>query len=200
MKTLLIATSNPGKIEMFRELLNWIKLNLIFLSDLDYKIDSPVEDWLTVEANALLKARYYSDITWFAALADDAWFEIDELGWEPWIMARRWNWLLPDTTSDQDWLNFYMERTKDIPWEKLNASFPFSRCLYLPSWEHFFQSDKIPFYLSRIPVNSFKPGWPISALRIFKDWRQEMDVPLNDEVWHEWAKKEGLWELLGNMG
>lgn len=199
MKKLLVSTSNPGKIEMFRHLLDWIDIDLIFLSDLDEEIESPEENGETVEDNALLKAKYYSEKTWLPALADDAGFEIDELGWEPGIKARRWAWMLSDDVSDEDWLAFYHDRIKDIPGERLNASFPFSRCLYLPTWEYFFQRDKIPFYLSREPRYPFKPGWPVSSLRIFPDWRHELDVPGDDPVWQEQAKKPGLWKLLENL-
>ncbi len=199
MKKLLIATSNPWKIQMFRELLKWVPLDLIFLSDLDEKIPSPIEDWETIEDNALLKARYYCEKTWFDALADDAWFEIEELGGKPGIMARRWAWELPDETTDEDWLTFYHDKTKHLNWEKLNASFPFARCLYLTDWRHFFQKDKIPFYLSRTPRRPYKNWWPTSALRIFEDWRHEMDVAGDDEIWHEQAKKPWLLKLLENL-
>lgn len=198
MKKLLIATSNPGKINMFKELLDWINLELIFLSDLKQTIPSPIEDWSTVEDNALLKAKYYSEKTWIDTLADDAWFEIDELNWKPGIMARRWWWELRDDVSDEDWLDFYMDKTRHL-WDKLHASFPFSRCLYLTNWKYYFQSDKIPFYLSRNPRIPFKPWWPISAIRVFEDWRHEMDIPPNDEVWNKQAQREDLWKLLENI-
>lgn len=199
MKKLLVATANPAKIKMFRDMLNWIDINLIFLSNLDYPIESPVEDWDTIESNALLKAKYYSEITWYPTLADDAGFAIEELNWEPWIMWRRWWWLLPDSISDEDWLEFYLNKTKHLSWEFLHWSFPFARCLYLPSWEHYFQSDKVTFTLERTPRRPYKAWWPVSSMRVFSDWRHEMDIPYNDPVWEQNLKKNDLYKLLENL-
>lgn len=199
MKKLLVATANPFKIKMFRDLLDGIDINLIFLSDLAYSIESPVEDWITVEDNALLKAKYYSEITGYPTLADDAGFEVEELDWEPWIMARRWWWLLPDNISDEDWLEFYLNKTKNIDWEYLHWSFPFARCLYLTNWEYIFQSDRIDFLLSRLPAWDYIKGSPISALRVFHDGRRELDIPANDSIWQKNLKKEWLYKLLENL-
>lgn len=199
MKKLLVATASPFKVKMFKDLLNWLDIDLIFLSDLDYSIKLPSEDWITVEDNALLKAKYYSEITGYPTLADDAGFEVEELGWEPWVMARRWWWLLPDNISDEDWLEFYLNKTKDITWEFLHWSFPFARCLYFTNWDYFFQSDNIPFLLSRQPVWGYTKGSPISALRIFYDGRRELEIPDNDPIWQQNLKKEWLSKLLENL-
>ncbi|MDP2396343.1 MAG: hypothetical protein Q8S84_00510 [bacterium] len=39
---------------------------------------------------------------------------------------------MPDSISDDDWIEFFLEKVKHIENEKLQASFPFARCLYLP--------------------------------------------------------------------
>jgi len=106
MKTLFIATSNPGKIKMFKELLEGEDLNLKFINDFDINFESPEENWKTTRENALIKAKYYQSIVWIPVLSDDAGFEIEELWGEPGIMARRWWGALPDNVSDEDWLNF----------------------------------------------------------------------------------------------
>ncbi len=200
MKKLLIATSNPWKIQMFKDMLKNVKnIEFLFLNDFKEKAPSPEENWKTPQENALIKAKYYSEFYKIPTLADDAGFEIDELNWEPWVMARRWWWILPDNTSDEDWLKFYLNKTKEIPWEYLHGSFPFARCLYISNWKYFFQSDKKIFFLSRIPRKIFKPGWPVSALRVYKDWRHEMDIPPDDPIWQETLKKEDLIKLLNNL-
>ncbi|MDD2487194.1 MAG: non-canonical purine NTP pyrophosphatase [Candidatus Gracilibacteria bacterium] len=200
MVKLLIATGNPGKISMFKDMVKDISdIEFLFLSDFKDIPMSPSEDGATPEENALLKAKYYSEHYNIPALADDAGFEIDELGGEPGIMARRWGGLFPDTIKDDDWIDFYLNKTRNIGGEFLHASFPFSRCIYMPDGRYFFQSDKIRFLLSREPRFPFKEGWPISALRVFEDGRHEMDIPFDDPVWEEQLNTKGLFELLDNL-
>jgi XTP/dITP diphosphohydrolase len=199
MKQLLIATWNPWKIQMFKNLLGELDLDLKFLIDLKLSYKSPEENWKSPQENALIKAKYFCETSGLPALWDDSGFEVEALNWEPWVMARRWWWELPDNISDEDWLNFYLEKVKNVPENLLKASFPFTRCLYLPNWKYFFQNDCIHFYLTKTPRRPFKSGWPTSAIRVFEDWRHEMDISLSDPIWQENLKKKWLVELLGNL-
>lgn len=197
MQKLLIATGNAAKISMFRNMLSGLEnVDLVFLSDLENVPESPDENWKTPEDNAFLKAKYYWDHFSIPTLADDAWFEVDALNWEPWTMARRWWWELPDSVSDEDWLEFFLDKIKDVDWDLLSASFPFSRCLYVPWEKPRFQTEKIRFKLSRIPRKPYKKWWPLSSLRVFDDWRHEMDVPLDDPLWENQVNREWLLNLL----
>lgn len=199
MKTLFIATSNPGKIKMFKELLVWEKIDLKFINDFEINFESPEENWKTTRENALIKAKYYFNVVWLPVLSDDAGFEIDELDGEPGIMARRWWGALPDNVSDEDWLNFYQNKVAHINADLLNWSFPFTRCLYKWENECFFQDDKIKFYLTKEPKWPYVKGSPISSLRVLLDWRHELDLDRNDAVLLNDLKKEWLMKLLKNL-
>jgi XTP/dITP diphosphohydrolase len=199
MKKLLIATWNPWKEDMFKKLLNGEDYDLVFLSDLEVDYENPLEDWHTVEENAFIKAKYFCELTGIPTLWDDAWFEITELSWLPWVKARRWAWELPDSTSDEDWLEFFLKKVKHLTNEKLEASFPFSRCLYLPSWKYFYQTDKIDILVSKIPRKPFISWLPISSVCFYPDWRHQLDVSNEDPIYIEHSKKEWLLELLKNI-
>lgn len=199
MKKLLIATNNPWKEDMYKDLLSWYNVELFFLSDLDFYYENPIEDWHTVEENAFIKAKFFCELTWLPTLWDDAWFEIIELSWIPWVKARRWAWELPDSISDDDWLEFFLEKVKHLENEKLEACFPFSRCLYLPNWKYFYQTEKINIFVTKNPRRPYTAWFPISSVCILQDWRHELDIPKNDSIYHENLKKEWLLKLLENL-
>ena len=68
---ILIATSNPGKIKEFREMLEDANHHFTSLSD-HRKIESPDETGHTFRANACLKASFYATHFDTGALADDS--------------------------------------------------------------------------------------------------------------------------------
>lgn len=86
---ILIATNNPGKVEEMRGLLKGFPLKLRGLSEFG-QIPEPIEDGSTFEANAILKARYYSKKTGLWSLADDSGLAVDALGDAPGIYSARY--------------------------------------------------------------------------------------------------------------
>ena len=88
--TLLIATTNPGKIREIREILAGVPCELKTLGDFP-GIAEPDETGTTFAENARLKARYYAAETGLAAVADDSGIEIDALGGAPGVHSARWH-------------------------------------------------------------------------------------------------------------
>jgi non-canonical purine NTP pyrophosphatase (RdgB/HAM1 family) len=86
---LLIATTNPGKVKEFREMLSQ---GGVWFSDLSVHRDlaAPEETGSTFRANACLKAAYYAGElnTWTAA--DDSGLVVDALGGSPGVHSARW--------------------------------------------------------------------------------------------------------------
>jgi len=199
MKTLLIATGNPSKRTMFQEIVKEIDdIEFLYLTDFP-SVPTPIEDGKTVQENALIKAKYYFDKFGIPVLSDDAGFEIRELNNAPWVQTRRWWWELPDTVSDEDRLTHYLDKVKDIPWDRVHGAFPFCRCLYLWADEYFFQNEFTEFYLTKTPRRPFKPGRPTSAIKVLLDGRHELDVPAGDIAWQGRFKPEWLKNLLLNL-
>lgn len=196
---LLIATRNPSKLEMFKNLLKDFKnIELLSLSDFE-KVEEPLEDWKTVEENAFIKAKYYSEKFNITTLADDAWFEIEDLWWKPWVKARRWWWELLNSVTDDEFIEFYLSKVKDIKKEKFKWRFPFARCLYLSENKYFFQNESIDLYLTKEPKRPYRKWWPMSSVNIMPDWRHFLDVPVDDPALLERLKKEWLIELINNL-
>lgn len=88
---LLIATSNPHKLDEIRAVIGDAPIELLTLDALPNPIDEPVEDQDTFEGNAVLKARYYAKASGLLCLADDSGLEVDALNGEPGIRSARYS-------------------------------------------------------------------------------------------------------------
>ncbi|HWJ37025.1 MAG TPA: RdgB/HAM1 family non-canonical purine NTP pyrophosphatase [Steroidobacteraceae bacterium] len=87
-KPLVIATSNPGKLREFRELLAGLPFDVVGQGELG--IAAPEETGASFLENALLKARHASKAAGAAAIADDSGLEVDALGGAPGIFSARY--------------------------------------------------------------------------------------------------------------
>lgn len=89
MNRLYVATTNAGKLRDFRAAADAFLLSIEPLPELQ-TIPAPEEDGTTFEANAALKAVYYSQ---FApgelVVADDSGLEVDHLGGAPGVRSAR---------------------------------------------------------------------------------------------------------------
>jgi len=90
MRTLLIATTNPGKLREIRGILAGVPVELVSL-EMFAGIEEPEETGATFAENARLKALYYAAKTGLAAVADDSGVEIDALGKAPGVHSARWH-------------------------------------------------------------------------------------------------------------
>ncbi|MDR3154729.1 MAG: RdgB/HAM1 family non-canonical purine NTP pyrophosphatase [Deltaproteobacteria bacterium] len=106
--TLAVASSNPGKLAEFRELLGPLGCEILCLgqgplSGLDpAKIPSPVEDGAGFSENAGLKARYWADLLGLPCLADDSGLLVTALDGAPGIMSARWGGIDPSSGGGRD--------------------------------------------------------------------------------------------------
>src|SRR4051812_10219513 len=90
MRTLLIATTNPGKLREIRGILAGVPVELVSLDQFP-EIEEPEETGTTFAENARLKALYYADRTGLLAVADDSGIEIDALDQAPGVHSARWH-------------------------------------------------------------------------------------------------------------
>lgn len=86
---IVIATRSSHKLAELAALLHPARAELIDLATLGVPGD-PVEDGLTFEANARLKARFYARLTGLPTIADDSGIEVAALGGAPGVRTRRY--------------------------------------------------------------------------------------------------------------
>lgn len=88
MRTLVVATGNPGKAREFERLLAGLPVRLVTLRDV--AVASPAETGGTFAENAVLKARHAAAASGLVALADDSGLEVDALDGAPGIYSARY--------------------------------------------------------------------------------------------------------------
>jgi XTP/dITP diphosphohydrolase len=119
VRDLLIATTNPHKIEEFRAILRDLPYHLVGPNDIG--LDLEVEETGTTFAeNARLKAVAYADASGLLALADDSGLEIDALGGEPGIYSARW---AGEHVSYPERFTILFARLRDVPPERRTARY-----------------------------------------------------------------------------
>jgi XTP/dITP diphosphohydrolase len=87
--TIVLATSNHGKIQELRALLADLPIQWLSARDVLGETPTIVEDGATFEANALIKARAVCRATRTLSLADDSGLEVDALGGRPGVRSAR---------------------------------------------------------------------------------------------------------------
>jgi XTP/dITP diphosphohydrolase len=89
MNELLIATTNPAKLDEYRLLLRDFALKIISLKDAGIDEEAP-ETGTSFLENARLKASFYAARAGCPTLADDGGLEVDALGGAPGVHSHRW--------------------------------------------------------------------------------------------------------------
>lgn len=118
-RRLLIATTNPHKIQEFREILVGLPYELVSPRDLALSLEIE-ETGQTFAENAILKATAWADASGLLALADDSGLEIDALGGEPGIYSARW---AGENISYPERFRLLLARLADVSAERRTARY-----------------------------------------------------------------------------
>jgi len=124
---LLLATSNPSKLDEYRVLLSGVNVTLVTPPEQGLE-GQPEETGETFEENALLKARYYAQASGLLSLADDSGLEVDALGGEPGVHSARY---AGEGATDADRVLLLLSRLKGVPAERRTARF---QCVVALAW------------------------------------------------------------------
>lgn len=89
MRTLVVATRNPGKIGEIRALVGRLGIEVRSLTELAPRLEIE-EDGETFVENAIKKAVFASEATSSPALADDSGLEVDILSGRPGVQSARY--------------------------------------------------------------------------------------------------------------
>jgi len=119
MKKLLIATTNPGKLDEIRCFLSDLPCMLVSLKD-EGITKTVAETGKTFDENAQIKASFYAKIAGLPVIADDGGFEIDAFGGEPGVHSHRW--VDPSREStDEELIAYTFKRMLGLPQVKRGA-------------------------------------------------------------------------------
>ena len=87
--TLVVASSNRGKLDELRVLLAELPLDVHTLDEMTKAPVTIVEDGATFTANAIKKARVAAEVTMALSLGDDSGLEVDVLEGRPGVLSAR---------------------------------------------------------------------------------------------------------------
>jgi len=114
---ILLATSNPGKLAEYRQLLQ----NFHLVTPVDMRLNITLaEPATTYEENARLKAVTTARLSQLVTLADDSGLEVDTLGGKPGSHSARF---AGNQANDTDNITLLLSLLKDVPWEGRTARF-----------------------------------------------------------------------------
>lgn len=129
MTRVVLASHNAHKLEELRRILNPLVPGIELIG---YDGPEPVENGVTFEQNALLKARAAAAHTGLPAIADDSGISVDVLGGSPGIFSARWG---GPARSDAANVELLLWQLSDLADEHRAASFVCAAALAVPGAE-----------------------------------------------------------------
>lgn len=127
MTQIVLASHNAHKLEELKRILGPLVPGIELIG---YDGPEPVENGVTFEANALIKARAAAQHTGLPAIADDSGIAVDVLGGSPGIFSARWGGPARSDTANVDLLLWQLS---DLADEHRSASFMCAAALVVPS-------------------------------------------------------------------
>lgn len=127
MKKILIASNNSHKISEIKSILEHSAYDRIYsLSDFGISIEV-VEDGMTLEENALKKAKAIFNLIEIPVIADDTGLFVEALGGDPGVYSARY---AGENCSYEDNCKKLLGNLVDIPESGRNAQFESVICFY----------------------------------------------------------------------
>jgi len=114
--TIVLASSNPGKLRELQQLL--ADTNLTVVPQAEFNVSDADETGLTFVENAIIKARHACEQTKLPAIADDSGLSVDALGGAPGIYSSRYS-----GNGNEANIVKLLEALKDVPEEKRTARY-----------------------------------------------------------------------------
>ena len=195
MHTLLLATSNPHKLEEFRTIFSDIPLRLLSLNDVQLNVDVE-ETGNTFAENAELKAQAYAQMSHMLTLADDSGLEIDALGGVPGVHSARY---LGRETSYEERFRVILDQLNGLPQEQRSARFRCVIALAEPSQIIYLVEGIVEGVIAESPRGTHGFGYdPIFFLSELGKTFAELDPVVKNRISHRaWAAQSAR-KLLEN--
>jgi XTP/dITP diphosphohydrolase len=151
--TFVLATANPHKTEEMRAVLKDLGIEL--LARPAHVAEVP-ENEVTLEGNALLKARALVDATGHAAIADDTGLFVDALGGRPGVFSARY---AGEHASYDDNVAKLLAELIDVEDARRGAVFRTVVCVAYPSGESLWVEGDLPGRIARERRGDFGFGY-----------------------------------------
>jgi XTP/dITP diphosphohydrolase len=182
VKKIIIATTNVAKLKELKIGLESLKkqgIEILTLNDVKVGENSPEETGNTFQKNALIKAKYYADLTQIPCLSDDGGLIIPYLNNEPGVKSRRW---LGYEASDSELIDFALLKLKNYTGSKRTAFLETCLCFYYPKTKNIlFEQERIRGYIAEKPSGKPTLGYPYRAIFIVDEFNKFYDELTEEE-------------------
>ena len=143
MKRIIFATGNAGKMREIREIMADMDVEILSMKEAGITADI-VEDGVTFEENAVIKAKAIAAYTDDIVLADDSGLEVDYLNKEPGVYSARY---MGEDTSYDIKNQAILDRLAGVPKEQRTARFVCAIAAVLPNKEALVTRETIEGYI-----------------------------------------------------
>ncbi|HSD98384.1 MAG TPA: non-canonical purine NTP pyrophosphatase [Patescibacteria group bacterium] len=172
MTQILIATTNPGKVEEITRYLSDLPVQFVSLKDVGI-VDEVEEDGTTYEQNSQKKALTYSKLSGLPAISDDGGLEIAALNNEPGVNTKYWG---GPEGRDEDLVKKMEQVILDLPQNNRNARFVAVLSFALPNGKVWSRKSHVDLLVADKPLHSLVKGFP---------YRSFLIVPQLNKYYHE---------------
>jgi XTP/dITP diphosphohydrolase len=179
MVRVVLATHNQHKAAEFQQILGDAVPGLEIVA---YDGPEPVEDGVTFEQNALIKARVAAAHTGLPALADDSGICVDAMGGAPGIFSARWAGSHGDAEAN---LGLLLDQLADLPDGTRGAHFTATLALVTPDGQETVVEGVWPGSIARTARGTHGHGYdPIFVPAGYDDTAAELGPAVKNAESH----------------
>lgn len=183
---ILFATTNPAKVEKYKEQLQEKGIELITIKDLDFKLDINESGKNAIE-NAHIKAKAYYEATKIPTIGMDNCLFIEELPKEkqPGTHVRRVN---GKELNDDEMIEYYTNLAKEYG-GKLTSKWVYGMVIYNKEGCKEYEWSKDHFYFVDKASQKRNEGYPLDSISIIPEYNKYM-LDLTEEENKEYNKEK----------
>lgn len=184
----LFATTNPAKVEKYKEGLEEKGIELLTLKDLDFKLNIEENGKDAIE-NAYIKAKAYYDATKIPTIGMDNCLFIEGIPDEkqPGTHVRRVN---GKELNDDEMIEYYSNLVKEYG-GKVIAKWIFGLVICDDNGEKHYSWTKEHFYFVDKPSHKRNLGYPLESISIVPEFNK-YSVELSEEEKQQYKKKDNI--------
>ena len=193
MKRIIFATTNENKVREVNMMMEDFDVELCTMKQAGVDADI-VEDGVTFEENAIIKAKTIMEITGEIAIADDSGLEVDYLDGAPGIYSARF--LGEDTSYDRK-KQYIIDKLKDAKGSERSARFVCAMAVAFPNGEILTCKGTIEGVIAYEQKGKNGFGYdPIVYVPEFEMTTGEMSPQLKNSISHRGKALEQMKEIL----
>ncbi len=193
MKRIIFATTNENKVREVNMMMEDFDVELCTMKQAGVDADI-VEDGVTFEENAIIKAKTIMEITGEIAIADDSGLEVDYLDGAPGIYSARF---LGEDTSYDIKNQYIIDKLKDAKGSERSARFVCAMAVAFPNGEILTCKGTIEGVIAYEQKGKNGFGYdPIVYVPEFEMTTGEMSPQLKNSISHRGKALEQMKEIL----